>query len=55
MPSYLIKITTDAVLTREGLDALEDAVYDVVVDTFGGSTEVDDEGIGLTDVETVFN
>lgn len=55
MPDYLIKVTTDVTLDRQGLDGLEDVVYDYLVDSKGASTEVDAEGVGLTDVETVFN
>lgn len=55
MPGYLVRINTDAILSHKALDHLEDAVYDVVVDQFGGSDAVDDEGIGLTDVEATFN
>ena len=55
MPDYLIKITTDVVLDTAGLERIEDVVYDVLVDEFGGSTETTAEDIGITDVQTVFN
>lgn len=55
MPDYTIRIKTNAVLDRKGLDVLEDVVYDTIVDKFGGSTELDHNLVGLTDVEAVFN
>lgn len=50
MPEYTVKVKTDVVLDREGLDGIEDVVYDYLVHGHGGSIEVDAEGIGVTDV-----
>lgn len=55
MPEYVIKIKTDIRLANWGLEKLEDVVYDEVTKKLGGSTEVDSEGIGITDVQAVYN
>lgn len=55
MPEYAVNIKTDACLSVKDLETLEDVVYDVVTTNMGGSIEVDDEEIGITDVEAVYN
>lgn len=65
MPDYLIRVRTDAILDRKGLDRLEDVVYDIIVDDFGGNptgflwVTTEDETVecsgGVTDVEATFN
>ncbi len=55
MPGYTIRIKTDVTLDRKGLDLLEDVVYDVLTETYGGSIELTHELIGITDVEAEFD
>lgn len=55
MPDYLIKVSTNAILDREGLDHLENVVYDVLTHTYEGSIDVVADGGGVTDVEAVFD
>jgi hypothetical protein len=54
MPLYRINIQTDAVLDRDGLDSLEDVVYDALVSHHGASVETVQDGGGVTDVEAEY-
>jgi hypothetical protein len=55
MPAYQVRIETDVVLDQASLDRIEDVVYDVLTLEKGASTAVDTDGVGITDVQTVYN
>ena len=55
MPQYLIKVTTELTLFPKDLEKLEDVVYDVLTKEYDASTDVDEEGVGLTDVQATYN
>ncbi len=54
MANYVINIKTNIALLSGDLVHIENIVYDVIT-ALGGSTKVDNEGIGLTDVEAKYN
>jgi hypothetical protein len=55
MPEYVIKVKTELTLFPKDLEKLEDVVYDELTKKFKASTDVDEEGAGLTDVQAIYN
>lgn len=55
MPSYVIKVETELTLFPKDLERLEDVVYDELTKRYNASTSTDEEGVGLTDVQAVYN